>query len=131
MLRIASCEDEVWRDIPEWEGLYQASDRGRVRSLERTIQNSGARGGYVRRRSKVLKTVTVESGHHIVALCRDGKRQTAGVHRLVCMAFHGPNPPGHETAHWDGNPTNNVPSNLRWATRSENLMDRRRHKATA
>lgn len=55
-------------------------------------------------------------------------RVTRSVHLLVCEAFHGPKPtPKHEVAHWDGDPGNNVPANLRWATRAENMADKIRH----
>ncbi len=53
---------------------------------------------------------------------------TTTVHALVCRAFNGPPPtPLHEVAHWDNNRANNVPSNLRWATKKENEADRIRH----
>ena len=128
MLVTTSAADEAWRDIPGWEGFYQASNLGNVRSLDRRV--SCARGGrpHVRmRRGKVLRTIT-SNGYKLVRLSRDGEAETCGVHRLVCMAFHGAPPTkAHETAHFDGSRDNNVPSNLRWATPSENLLDRRRH----
>lgn len=57
-----------------------------------------------------------------------GKRVSRLVHGLVCEAFHGPRPsPAHQVAHWDGNPTNNTATNLRWATAAENIGDKIRH----
>jgi len=108
---------ENWRAIPGQPG-YEASDQGRVRSIDRMI----ADGRFLR--GRVLKLWTA-GAYHYVGLGRSAKR---GVHRLVALAFIGPPPsPKHEAAHWDGNPLNNRASNIRWATRSENEQDKRRH----
>lgn len=63
---------------------------------------------------------------NLVLMC-EGKRYTRMIHVLVCAAFHGPPPPGTEVSHLDGCKTNNVPSNLRWETRSENRRRRLLH----
>ena len=64
----------------------------------------------------------------MVALSVNGKLKSHLLHRLVALAFIGPQPsPKHEVCHNDGNPLNNVPGNLRWGTRSENLYDTVRH----
>jgi hypothetical protein len=118
----------VWRDIPDWEGFYQVSSDGQVRSLGRWVFSK--RGVRIRRKGKVLAQSTNPQGYKIVVLSRRGKQYGYGVHRLVCIAFHGPPPSDkHETAHWDGSKDNNVPDNLRWATGTENQLDRHRHHA--
>ncbi|MDB4261666.1 NUMOD4 domain-containing protein [bacterium] len=109
---------EEWKDIPGWEGCYQASDKGRIKSLKvRT-----------KRRDLILKQQVSTWGYLMVSLCRDGKPVRRSVHRLVCMAFHGvPEPASLDTCHNDGSRDNNVPCNLRWATRKENLSDKVKH----
>lgn len=99
---------EEWRPVVGWEGLYEVSSKGGVWSL---------------RRGKPLKLYT--SGRYIqVALCREGKPRTHYVHRLVCHAFHGKPPfEGAQVLHWDDDPKNNSPENLRWGSVSDNLYD--------
>lgn len=122
--------NEIWKDIPGWEGLYQASSLGRVRSLERYVEGVDRLG---RRRaqtypSKVLRQQRVGIGYLVVCLTRNGKSGNQYVHRLVCGAFHGESlADGLCAAHWDGNPGNNRPVNLRWATYAENAIDKSRH----
>lgn len=77
--------------------------------------------------ARELRPRAQKSGHLLASLQRDGKSHRVFVHRLVLEAFVGPCPPGHETLHLDGNPTNNNLENLRWGTRLENMADQRRH----
>lgn len=115
---------EEWRPVVGYEGYYEVSNLGRVRSLVRMVRN---RWGLFPRRGVVLKPGPTADGHLNVVLCREGRRDTQSVHRLVLSAFVGPCPPRHEGAHWDRDPSNNHLSNLRWATKSQNYDDRRRH----
>lgn len=123
--------DEIWKDIPGWEGLYQASSLGRVRSLERFVEGVDCLG---RRRaqiypSKVLAQHRVGIGYLVACLTRDGKSGNHYVHRLVCATFHGEQENDSLcAAHWDGDPSNNRPHNLRWATYAENTADKTRHR---
>ena len=73
---------EVWRDIEGYEGLYQVSDQGRVKSLER----KDCLGRIVKER--ILRPVPASNGYLVVTLYAGGKRKTLKVHRLVCQAFH-------------------------------------------
>lgn len=120
---IASTPDEVWRDIPGLEGRYQASSLGRIRNVARIVRGTRCRW----QRSKILVPFS-NNGYPTVYTCVNGARRPVSIHRLVCLAFHGP-PPSPEcvVAHGDGSRTNNVPANLRWATRSENQLDRTLH----
>lgn len=108
--------------VPGFEHLYEVSDHGRVRSLDRVAGS----GRYSRRvRGRVLTTGGLP--YRAVGLCRDGDHITRRIHRLVALAFLGPQPEGHEVAHNDGDKLNNRASNLRWATRASNVADTIRH----
>lgn len=119
-----SDQPEEWRPIPGYEGLYEVSDRGRVRSLDRTIQRNGRSH---RIRGVVLAQSSTGPGYRHVSLRSGGRAFTQLVHRAVLLAFVGPCPTGMESRHLDGEPDNNVPSNLAWGTHSENNRDRVRH----
>lgn len=117
---------EVWRAIPGFEGRYEASDHGRVRSLPRMVQKSG-RGIAYQRDGKILKPTSGTRQRQMVTLWRDGKSVTRAVHILVMLAFVGPCPPGLEVCHWDDDSANNLLTNLRYGTHSENMHDRNRN----
>lgn len=110
---------EIWKDIPGYEGCYQVSDQGRVRSVDRRVRLV-ARGTETTRlaRGKVLRPGARPSGHLTVAL---GRGNSVSVHSAVMLAFEGPCPYGYEVLHLDHNPANNLRSNLKYGTRSENL----------
>ena len=114
---------EIWKDIPGYEGRYQVSDEGRVRSVDREIPVLSRSGALMHRkyRSKILSPGRIPSGHLTVALGHGANGTT--VHSLVMLAFVGPCPPGMEVCHIDLNPTNNALTNLRYDTRSANLID--------
>jgi hypothetical protein len=107
---------ESWRPIPGYEGSYEASDLGRIRSLPRRT----TRGG-------ILRGSTHQFGYRVVHLSHFGVKQREGVHVLVARTFLGPRPEGQEVRHRDGNPSNNQVSNLRYGTRSENASDAVEH----
>lgn len=121
---------EVWKDIPDWVGWYQASSHGRIRSLPRKVNAPNRWGGCIRTYpGRVMKQrPTQHYGHLVVSLAREGASRPHLVHRLVCEAFHGPCPSDKQhCAHSDGDRVNNRPENLRWATVKENSEDTRRH----
>lgn len=120
---------EDWRDVQGFEGWYQVSSQGRVRSLPRTVNAPNLYGPCSRKYpGRVMKLQQTKFGHLTVPLRRNGQVKLALVHRLVCEAFHGPCPPDKQhCAHRDGDPTNNRTENLRWATVRENSEDTRRH----
>ncbi|AEK07107.1 hypothetical protein JOEDIRT_76 [Mycobacterium phage JoeDirt] len=124
---------EEWRDVPGWEGLYQVSSLGRVRSVERlAIQKRWGRPNVRVVRERILKPYT--SGpkppiYLMVRLYRDGKKTQRKVHHLVAEAFLGPKPfEDAKVLHWDDDQSNNRADNLRWGTQSENCFDRERNK---
>jgi len=114
---------ERWLPIAEYEGLYEVSDRGNIKSLGRWIRHPKGRAWS---KERVLKPIVHKSGHKSVILCRDGDRQKLSIHRLVLLAFVGPCPPAHECCHGPGGAGDNTVENLRWGTRSSNKLDQRR-----
>lgn len=106
--------EEEWRDVPGFPG-YRVSDQGRV----------------IGKRGKLIRPAVGHGGYHKISAYVGGEKINASVHRMVAMAFHGPAPDGRPwVAHGDGDPTNNSPSNLRWATAKENSADRESHGRT-
>lgn len=111
--------DEEWRDCVGFEGLYQVSNLGKVRSLERFLSDGRKRKG------QMMKTRVGAKGYVKVGL-RDGVQQhTFNVHRLVAIAFIDGYAEGKVVDHIDGDKTNNSVSNLRWVTQSVNNTNRR------
>lgn len=112
---------EQWLPVVGYEGLYEVSDQGRVRSMDRKVTS---RRGYVRFfPGRILTPWIKPCGHLKVTLCKDGKETTTLVHRIVLTAFVGPCPDGMHVCHWDDDPANNHLSNLRWGTSSDNKHD--------
>lgn len=112
--------EEIWKDIPGFEGYYQASDLGRVKSLRRKIVDSVGHEYFVEER--IMKAVfNKKIGYLRVIICKNGTRKTTTVHRIVALA-HLPNPENKRTVnHKDGDKLNNCISNLEWATTTENI----------
>lgn len=117
---------ETWRAVPGFEGFYEVSDLGCVRSLDRVIRSSRGGGTQVAR-GRLLSPSIDGDGRRVVSLSRDGRRRVRRVYQLVMEAFVGPCPPGLEVCHGDGVRTNDVLSNLRYDTRGNNHRDQVRH----
>ena len=111
--------EEIWKDIEGYEGLYQVSNLGRVRSLDRKSRN---RNGEILLKGKVLKCYTSSHGYPTATLSKNGIRKKIAVHILVGKAFIPNNENKPEINHIDGNKSNNVVTNLEWVTYSENLI---------
>lgn len=114
---------EQWRPVIGYEGLYEVSNQGRVRSLDHFTRGRSDSKRLIR--GRVLRPAPRPSGHLTVALGRSGGSKD--VHTLVATAFIGPRPDGMECCHYDGDPSNNRLENLRWDTRSANRLDSVRH----
>ncbi|WP_396275717.1 NUMOD4 motif-containing HNH endonuclease [Gordonia sp. AC31] len=111
---------EKWLPIGGYEGLYEVSDTGRVRSLDRTIVRCD--GITMRLRGQVL--ACYKSRHYLkVELCKRGVQRTGLIHQLVCAAFHGPRPEGNVVRHLNGDYLDNRAENLAWGTYAENTQD--------
>jgi hypothetical protein len=117
---------EEWRSVVGLESYYMVSSLGRVRSIPRDVPNTPS-GSTRRVRERILKTYTHSAGYVAIKLSVNMKRHSNYIHRLVCEAWHGPEPEGCEVMHLDGNKKNNVPDNLKWGTRQENIIDNGRH----
>lgn len=115
-----------WRPVPEWEGAYEVSDQGRVRSMPRWAWSSRGKGHWFKAGGIVLSPGIV-SGYARVVLQRDKAIKNVSIHRLVLLAFVGPCPAGMEACHHDDDRLNNVLTNLRWDTKPANCADRTRN----
>ena len=117
---------ENWVAIPGYEGNYEVSSEGRVRSLPGLLLT---RSGWRWRKGQVLSRGKQGSTEYpSVNLYANSKGTNVRVHRLVAETFIGPCPvPGYEVCHGDGDIFNNAASNLRWDTRSSNQLDQVRH----
>ena len=108
---------EIWKDIEGYEGLYQVSNMGRVKSLKRTVRCDR---GYRIVPERILKGRKNRVGYLQVQLCKDGKVKKCYVHRLVATVFC-ENPEGYtEVNHIDENKQNNNSQNLEWCSHSYN-----------
>ena len=117
--------EEVWRDVKGYEGLYQVSNMGRVKSLGRKDRF----GRVIKER--ILEPAVTHNGYLRVGLHVDGKRKMLRVHRLVCEAFH-ENPDNKpEVNHINEAKTDNRACNLEWSTRTENCNHGSRNERVA
>lgn len=114
---------EVWKPIEGYEGLYEVSNLGRIKSLRRDVAIPNPRLGTVGYRTypeRIKPCVENRHGYYQVTLSKEAKSRTLRVHRLVALAFI-PNPDNKPYInHIDGNKKNNRVSNLEWCTASEN-----------
>lgn len=102
---------EEWRPVPGFEGLYEVSSLGRIRTVPRVVMRSNGAPQTIRER--IRKPDTTPSGHLTVSLRINGKSRPHPVHRLVALAFI-PNPENKPNVlHGDNNPANNRVDNLR------------------
>lgn len=123
---------ETWRPVAGYQGFYEVSDLGHVRSLDRWIECSNRWGSTTRyfKPGRVLKVKRKKKATHayaVVTLSVHDVQATFEVHRLVLQAFRGECPPGQQGCHEDGNLFDNRLSNLRWGTPSSNAQDRIQH----
>lgn len=120
---------EKWLPAPAYEGFYEVSSLGRVRSVDRVVTRHyrDGRTTTVTRCGQTMK-FDYRDGYATVRLQANRRTFKAYVHRLVCEAFNGPCPEGKSiAAHNDGDFTHNWSENLRWATEAENQRDREGH----
>jgi hypothetical protein len=118
---------ELWRWVPGYEGIYEVSNMGRVRSVDRLLYHYNWRAKEKRAhkaKGRMLRPGKASHGYFTVALGRGNSRT---IHSLVAEAFIGPKPEGCEVLHADGSRDNNHISNLRYGTRSENNLDAVKH----
>lgn len=112
---------EEWRPIKDYEGLYEVSDWGNVRSLDHIVyQKNKKKVCETHYKGRLLKFIIGAKNYYRVALCKNNKVKKYFVHQLVARAFI-PNPEKKVYIdHLDGDPTNNCITNLKWCTHKEN-----------
>lgn len=120
-------KQEAWKDIPGYEGLYQASTMGRVRSLDRMVYSHRYKGYMKRLPGMILKTPHTKGYYLGVTLSKRNKVSRWLVHALVLLTFAGRKPNKWVCRHLDGDKLNNRLSNLTWGTYSENNQDKNLH----
>ena len=115
--------EEIWKDISGYEGLYQVSNMGRVRSKKRIFENKGT--GKYKRNTRILLCSKHNKGYLTVTLFKNGRYKRFLIHRLVAKAFLPHDIFRNQVNHIDGNKTNNNISNIEWGSSSENQTHRR------
>lgn len=110
---------EIWKDINGYEGIYQISNLGNLKSLDRECYNS--RYGSFKREGGLMKTPLNSDGYPYCTLSKNGVPRTYKVHRLVAEAFISKDDQKKFVNHKDGIKSNNKVSNLEWCTHSENI----------
>ena len=112
-------ELEIWKDIKDYEGYYQVSNFGKIKSLDRIVKDKG-KERYQHLKEKEIHSTDNGRGYQIVSLRKDDKRKNKYVHRLVAEAFI-PNPNNlSEVNHKNLNKKDNTVDNLEWCTNVEN-----------
>lgn len=110
---------EEWREIPGYEGFYEASTEGRIRSMDREVMQNGRWGASLRKATgTILKPMALNTGYMQVALGKQGVTKKSSVHRLILLTFIGPS--DLPTNHKDGVKANNQLANLEYCTYAEN-----------
>lgn len=118
--RIDIMVEEIWKDIKGYEGYYQISNLGNVKSLERTVYHSDGRVQV--RKERIMSKRESTDGYYIAKLNVDKQSKSIAIHRLIAEAFI-PNPNNFpEVNHIDTNRKNNKVENLEWCTRIDNIM---------
>lgn len=113
--------NEAWKAIPEFEGIYEASDLGRIRRINFVFKG--------RKPPYYLKPLNHPHGYQCVALHKDDKQKTYLIHRLVMAAFRGPS--SLHVNHKDGDKKNNIISNLEYCTQKQNAEHASKHDLVA
>ena len=120
ILESTDMDKEIWKDIPGYEGRYQVSNLGRVKSLDRVVHHS--KYGQMNIKGKIKQFGSSTGGYKICGLSKNGVTSTFKVHKIVAMTFLGHNPNGHNEVvdHIDNDNQNNRLNNLQIITSREN-----------
>lgn len=116
---------EIWKDIPGYEGRYQASTEGNIRSVDRVVYSRNWYTGqpFARHiKGRILRPGRFCKNGHVSVVLGHGAVGSP-VHQLIMLTFVGPPPAGQEVRHKNGDPTDNRLSNLEYGTRTDNILD--------
>ena len=111
---------EIWKDIPDYEGLYQVSNLGKVRSLDHVRKNGKENNHICVSKGKILTPGKDNNGYMIVVLSKDGKTKSYRIHKLVASSFLNNKNNLKCINHKDEDKTNNNVNNLEWCTHKYN-----------
>lgn len=112
---------EIWKDVPQYEGLYQVSNTGKVKSLSHYTRNN-VKGGKRLTNGKVLSQYKMPNGYLQVQLSKNESRKKYYVHRLVANAFLKNEQGLSDVNHIDGDKNNNSIENLEWCSHKDNQV---------
>lgn len=115
-----------WKDVVGYEGLYQVSNTGLVRSLDREVPH-GKYGGTRRLRGRVLRGSPNNYGLLMVSLSKDGVQPKVPIHQIVAAAWLGPKPEGTIIRHGSGGSLDNSIENLCYGSKSDDLLAKPRN----
>jgi hypothetical protein len=116
--------EEIWKDVIGYEGIYLISSFGRLFSKERVIKRN-KKGDYIQKEKYI--NGTLYHGYLKTTLRKNGGKKDKFIHSLVAEAFLGIKPKNMDVCHGDGVRTNNKLENLRYGTRSDNVIDSIKH----
>lgn len=109
---------EIWKDVPGYEGMYQVSNMGNVRGLDRYSDSDKRQ----KLKGKMMAFHIHHKGYIKVLLTKNGQAKMKFVHILVAAAFIGPTPKGKQVNHMNGKKADNRPENLEYCTASYNIL---------
>lgn len=113
--------EEIWKDIKDYEGLYQVSNAGKVKSLSHYTRNS-VNGGKRLTKGRILSSYKMPNGYLQVQLSRNETREKKYIHRLVAEMFLDNKENFSDVNHIDGNKDNNSVDNLEWCSHKDNQI---------
>jgi hypothetical protein len=114
---------EIWKEIPGFEGLYEASTYGRIKSLPKEWLTGKGKGIIKKHNGKILNQFNCKDYKRLTLYRHKSGQKSWSVHRLIALTFI-PNPNNYpDVMHLDDNPSNNHVDNLRWGTEDHNMKD--------
>jgi hypothetical protein len=116
-------KNEIWIPIPDYEGLYEISNQGNIRSLDRSMTDSMGRLRKFQGRNR--KILLRPNGYPFIKLSKQGEERQFSVHHLVMMAFIGQRPANWDTHHKNGISHDNRLKNLQYITKKDHAKTKR------